>query len=62
MTPFSYCSGQYEILGTTRDDAIGECYDKVGHLLGIETKPKECMGAALERVAKRYVISLSPHS
>jgi len=26
---------QYEILGTTRDDAVGECFDKVARLLGL---------------------------
>lgn len=28
--------GQYEKLGVTRDDAAGECFDKVGKLLGLE--------------------------
>lgn len=28
--------GHYEKLGTTRDDAAGECFDKVGKLLGLE--------------------------
>lgn len=27
--------GQYELLGTTLDDAAGECFDKVGKLLGL---------------------------
>jgi N6-L-threonylcarbamoyladenine synthase len=27
--------GRYRILGTTRDDAVGEAYDKVGKLLGL---------------------------
>jgi len=26
---------QYQILGTTRDDAVGECFDKVARLLGL---------------------------
>ena len=25
----------YELLGTTRDDAVGECFDKVGRMLGL---------------------------
>lgn len=28
--------GMYEKLGSTRDDAAGECFDKVGKLLGLE--------------------------
>lgn len=28
-------SGQYEILGETRDDAAGECFDKVARILGL---------------------------
>ncbi len=27
--------GDYEILGETRDDAAGECFDKIGRLLGL---------------------------
>ena len=27
--------GQYELLGTTLDDAVGECFDKVGRMLGL---------------------------
>lgn len=27
--------GQYELLGATLDDAVGECFDKVGKLLGL---------------------------
>ena len=48
-------SGQYEILGETRDDAIGEAYDKVGVLLGVQPRPNECFGAAVEREALLYV-------
>lgn len=36
-------------LGTTLDDALGEAYDKVARLLGLELKPSG--GAALERFA-----------
>ncbi|HOV60572.1 MAG TPA: tRNA (adenosine(37)-N6)-threonylcarbamoyltransferase complex transferase subunit TsaD [Candidatus Hydrogenedentes bacterium] len=36
-TQLVYCPAplQYEILGTTRDDAVGECFDKVARLLGL---------------------------
>jgi len=27
--------GNYELLGTTLDDAVGECFDKVGRMLGL---------------------------
>jgi tRNA N6-adenosine threonylcarbamoyltransferase len=39
--------GEYRLLGTTRDDAAGEAFDKVGSLLGLEYPA----GAALERLA-----------
>lgn len=43
--------GRYEILGSTVDDAVGEAFDKVARLLGIERLADEAFGAALERVA-----------
>jgi len=27
--------GKYRILGETRDDAAGECFDKIGRTLGL---------------------------
>ena len=41
--------GRYIQLGTTLDDALGEAYDKVARLLGLELKPSG--GAALEALA-----------
>jgi len=41
--------GRYIQLGTTLDDALGEAYDKVARLLGLELKPSG--GAALETLA-----------
>jgi tRNA N6-adenosine threonylcarbamoyltransferase len=38
--------GDYRLLGQTRDDAVGEAFDKVGSLLGLEYPA----GAALERL------------
>ena len=38
----------FKILGTTRDDAAGECFDKVARLLGMPYPG----GAALDRMAK----------
>lgn len=39
---------EYEELGTTRDDAAGECFDKVGRSLGLEYPA----GAEIESLAK----------
>lgn len=39
----------YEILGATRDDALGEAYDKVGKLLGLGFPA----GAAIDRAAQQ---------
>ncbi len=41
--------GMYEALGTTLDDAVGECFDKVGKLLGLPHPA----GPALEKLAKQ---------
>lgn len=41
--------GKYVQIGTTVDDALGEAYDKVARLLGLELKPSG--GAALEALA-----------
>ncbi|EFN53265.1 hypothetical protein CHLNCDRAFT_8322, partial [Chlorella variabilis] len=41
--------GQYTQLGTTLDDALGEAYDKVARLLGLDLRPSG--GAALEAFA-----------
>eukprot|EP00887_Chlorella_sp_A99_P006570 scaffold3.g6570.t1 len=43
--------GRYIQLGTTLDDALGEAYDKVARLLGLDLVP--CGGAALEALALR---------
>ncbi len=40
--------GDYRLLGRTRDDAVGEAFDKVGALLGLDYPA----GAALERLAR----------
>lgn len=42
--------GRYMQLGTTIDDALGEAYDKVARMLGLEMKPHG--GAALEALAR----------
>ncbi len=39
---------EFEILGTTRDDAAGECFDKVARVLGMPYPG----GAALDRMAR----------
>lgn len=43
--------GRYVQLGTTMDDALGEAYDKVARMLGLQLKPHG--GAALEALARR---------
>lgn len=40
--------GDYQLLGDTVDDALGECFDKVGKLLGLAYPA----GATIERLAK----------
>ena len=42
--------GRYVQLGTTLDDALGEAYDKVARLLGLDLRPSG--GAALEALAR----------
>lgn len=39
--------GRYEVIGATLDDAVGEAYDKVGKLLGLNFPA----GAAIDRIA-----------
>eukprot|EP00775_Hariotina_reticulata_P010771 gene10771-10927_t len=43
--------GNYLQLGSTLDDALGEAYDKVARMLGLELKPNG--GAALEVIARQ---------
>ncbi|KAK9840044.1 hypothetical protein WJX74_002536 [Apatococcus lobatus] len=43
--------GNYTLLGTTVDDAMGEAFDKVARLLGLDLKPNG--GAALEKFARK---------
>ena len=31
--------GNYKIVGETRDDAVGEAYDKVGRVMGLTYQP-----------------------
>ena len=40
--------GAYTLLGTTLDDAVGECFDKIGKLLGLPHPA----GPAIEQLAK----------
>lgn len=43
--------GNYTLLGSTLDDSVGEAFDKVARLLGLELRPNG--GAALEAFAKQ---------
>jgi N6-L-threonylcarbamoyladenine synthase len=42
--------GDYKILGETRDDAAGECFDKVARMLGLDYPG----GPAIEKKAKEF--------
>lgn len=56
-TQIIYMSGhnQFEIIGTTRDDAVGECFDKVAKILGLPYPGGPSIAkAALEGDQKRY--------
>ncbi len=43
--------GNYEILGETRDDAAGECFDKIGRMLGLGFPG----GPAIEKEAEKEI-------
>jgi len=50
---------QFEIVGTTRDDAVGECFDKVAKILGLPYPGGPAIAkAALEGDADKYKL---PH-
>ena len=49
---FAKSLGDYMILGQTRDDAVGEAYDKAARALKLEKTDEEAGGAAIERYAK----------
>ena len=50
---------QFEIIGTTRDDAVGECFDKVAKILGLPYPGGPAIArAALSGDALRYKL---PH-
>ncbi len=60
-TQIIYMSGhnQFEIIGTTRDDAVGECFDKVAKILGLPYPGGPSIAkAALQGDAKKYKL---PH-
>ncbi len=48
--------GHYKILGETRDDAAGECFDKIARLLGLAFPG----GPAIAAEAKKYVRGKKP--
>lgn len=44
--------GIYDVLGETRDDAAGECFDKVARVIGLEPQPGSLMaGPVIDRLA-----------
>ena len=60
-TQILYMSGhnQFEIVGTTRDDAVGECFDKVAKILGLPYPGGPAIARAAENGdASRYPL---PH-
>jgi len=46
--------GQYKILGETRDDAAGECFDKTARILGLGYPG----GPVIEKISKTYHLRL----
>jgi len=47
--------GQYKILGETRDDAAGECFDKVARILGLGYPG----GPIISKIAKSYKLQMT---
>lgn len=50
--------GQYQILGQTRDDAAGECFDKTARILGLGYPG----GPAIAKLASQETLRLTPQS
>jgi N6-L-threonylcarbamoyladenine synthase len=48
--------GKYELLGQTRDDAAGECFDKAARILGLGYSG----GPVISKLAKRYLKRKKP--
>ncbi len=46
--------GSYKILGQTKDDAAGECFDKTARVLGLEYPG----GPAIEKIAKNHNLGI----
>ncbi len=44
--------GRYHILGETRDDAAGECFDKVARWLGLLSPESQMGGPVIERLSR----------
>jgi len=49
--------GSYEILGETRDDAAGECFDKAAKILGLDYPG----GPIISKLAEKFVLSPTSH-
>lgn len=52
--------GKYEILGETKDDAAGECFDKVAKILGLGYPGGPVIAALAEKASKLKVTEDSP--
>lgn len=50
--------GKYKLLGATRDDAVGEAYDKVARLLGLGYPG----GPIIDKIAADYSVSPVPYA
>ncbi len=50
--------GKYEILGETRDDAAGECFDKIARILGLGYPGGPAIAAESTKAKKEFKISL----
>ncbi|KAL0037494.1 hypothetical protein WJX79_010942 [Trebouxia sp. C0005] len=51
MLLVAHAVGDYTLMGSTLDDSVGEAFDKIARLLGLDLRPNG--GAALEAFAKR---------
>lgn len=49
--------GTYKIIGGTKDDAVGEAYDKVARILGLEYPGGPAISARAEQIRSTYTIA-----
>lgn len=54
--------GIYEILGETRDDAAGECFDKTARILGLEYPGGPAIAREAQRLSEEILLSRKQYS